>query len=631
MLSSDLNKLAASYAQITSEAIDPKGAARMDASKGKKKETQDEIDKRLMLGKYAPGSKKKKTDKCTSESFYLKRLQAMNPVFAEQYLAIAEILIEEGYENSRLIDNIVEAFPPEVVGYEFISALKAVNPRLHENLQSTEKRQAKAIVMHFSEGPELRRALSAIGNKLGFGKKKETKKVDPKVAAQISKNDAARKAGGDYFGTQTPPKKDTKPATPPSSAVASQQPSSSRPPSPPKNQGTGERSAAANDAKQQAAKLANQNKSSTPSPSPKPTPKAKPTGPITSRAAIAAGSKEGQGPKSAASTYRDPKDTKGTSIGRHRTLAQHRAAVAANKKSMSEGNVSESLKKARKNVGASTCWDGYKAKGTKKKNGKEVPNCVKEEDLSEAPYGVSPNQDPMVPKSHNERMKEVGDRVKKQGVFLPPYIGPEPKRVKAKPTTQTAGYEPEGEMVDEGSIGDRTRKVVGDQRQGVHGDDDAIRRDTNSIKNNLLKMRPYGAKGFPATVNSSKDKKTTQVAHFEPEGKLLEGIRDKDSEKGTKERKERLEKKRGMKVDDHPQYLETDMKKRQENNEKARKDMEKVKGQKNPHFEDVSHYDVILAFLSENNLIESVEEAEEIMMQLTGAQIVEIIDEFMNN
>ena len=34
-------------------------------------------------------------------------------------------------------------------------------------------------------------------------------------------------------------------------------------------------------------------------------------------------------------------------------------------------------------------------------------------------------------------------------------------------------------------------------------------------------------------------------------------------------------------------YLETDMKKRQENNEKARKDMAKVKGQKNPHFESV--------------------------------------------
>ena len=38
----------------------------------------------------------------------------------------------------------------------------------------------------------------------------------------------------------------------------------------------------------------------------------------------------------------------------------------------------ESMKQARKNVGASTCWDGYKAKGTKMKNGRKVPNCVKE-------------------------------------------------------------------------------------------------------------------------------------------------------------------------------------------------------------------------------------------------------------
>jgi len=43
-------------------------------------------------------------------------------------------------------------------------------------------------------------------------------------------------------------------------------------------------------------------------------------------------------------------------------------------------SVEEGMKQARKNVGASTCWDGYKAKGTKKKGGKEVPNCVKEEE-----------------------------------------------------------------------------------------------------------------------------------------------------------------------------------------------------------------------------------------------------------
>ena len=43
----------------------------------------------------------------------------------------------------------------------------------------------------------------------------------------------------------------------------------------------------------------------------------------------------------------------------------------------------EGIKQARKNVGASKCWDGYKAKGTKTKDGKEVPNCVKEEEVEE--------------------------------------------------------------------------------------------------------------------------------------------------------------------------------------------------------------------------------------------------------
>ena len=45
----------------------------------------------------------------------------------------------------------------------------------------------------------------------------------------------------------------------------------------------------------------------------------------------------------------------------------------------SDETVSEGLKQARKNVGASKCWKGYVAKGTKTKDGKEVPNCVKED------------------------------------------------------------------------------------------------------------------------------------------------------------------------------------------------------------------------------------------------------------
>ena len=52
-----------------------------------------------------------------------------------------------------------------------------------------------------------------------------------------------------------------------------------------------------------------------------------------------------------------------------------KAAKTAKKE---EVEVDESMKQARKNVGASTCWGGYKAKGTKMKGGKKVPNCVKE-------------------------------------------------------------------------------------------------------------------------------------------------------------------------------------------------------------------------------------------------------------
>ena len=40
---------------------------------------------------------------------------------------------------------------------------------------------------------------------------------------------------------------------------------------------------------------------------------------------------------------------------------------------------------------------------------------------------------------------------------------------------------------------------------------------------------------------------------------MKEGVRDMDPEKGTAERKARLEKKRGMKLDDHPQFTKEEM------------------------------------------------------------------------
>ena len=68
----------------------------------------------------------------------------------------------------------------------------------------------------------------------------------------------------------------------------------------------------------------------------------------------------------------------------------------------------EGIKQARKNVGADKCWDGYKAKGTKKKGGKEVPNCVKEEDKA-FNYVVA-----KLKKQHGDGVLTKRDKIKPQ-------------------------------------------------------------------------------------------------------------------------------------------------------------------------------------------------------------------------
>jgi hypothetical protein len=74
-----------------------------------------------------------------------------------------------------------------------------------------------------------------------------------------------------------------------------------------------------------------------------------------------------------APSIKDAKPAKKTNVKHYKGLGY---APTIAKEETEE--VEEGLKQARKNVGAGKCWDGYKAKGTKKKDGKEVPNCVKE-------------------------------------------------------------------------------------------------------------------------------------------------------------------------------------------------------------------------------------------------------------
>ena len=554
MQRSHLDKIASSYAQIAEGGKHEKSA--MDWNKSDDKPKGKKVSKDKM-------------HKCTCESYYLKRLEAMNSLYAEQYRNIAEVLIGDGYESPRLIDNIIESLPMEVVGPQFVSALKAVNPRINENNQTAEKKQARAIVEQQYKGQNALQAFTSIMKNSLTGRGAAGIKADadrhkrdwyarqernkPGYQASVDKNTKDRDTQNpdQFFGTNsygsggsndktkpttTKPTTTTKPSTGPTQAQMDQKAAEQQARTreqmkgDPRMSGSGSSPAPA---------------SSSASAAPSAPAKPKPTGPITSRAAIAGGSKEGQGPKSSVSTYRDPKDTKGTSIGRYRTLAQHRAAVAKNKLNTEEtqmnskfsdwredSQIDEGLKQARKNVGADTCWDGYKAKGTKKKNGRDVPNCVKEEETIEEKKGLWDN-------IHAKRKR-----------------GEKP----AKP-------------------GDKDYPKTLDIEEGAMSKD----------------KEDHDTGGFRISDKKAKEAKDRL--------KKKMNIRGNDSE----EQKKRLEKKRGMKLDDHPQFKKDD--------------------EKN---EDYSLYDICFSYLDENYILESVEDAEEVMMQLTGAQIVEIIDEYMN-
>ena len=147
-------------------------------------------------------------------------------------------------------------------------------------------------------------------------------------------------------------------------------------------------------------------------------------------------------------------------------MRQNKEIEAANKKKTKKEDVEavdEGMKKARENVGADTCWDGYKAKGTKKKNGKEVPNCVKEEEIPEGNNAIRADAGP--PK-RTMRMSMSGEepagekllRKASQGFsnFMnrlnPKAMGSKPAGPQRKPLVSTPKEEVEvtGEVVEEG-------------------------------------------------------------------------------------------------------------------------------------------------------------------------------------
>ena len=86
------------------------------------------------------------------------------------------------------------------------------------------------------------------------------------------------------------------------------------------------------------------------------------------------------------------------------------------------------------------------------------------------------------------------------------------------------------------------------------------KRDNSYLEPDMKKRQANNEK---AIKDMKKMGTSMKNPHFEEN--QMEGVRDTDPEKGTAERKARLEKKRGMKLDDHPQYKKEEVEQVDEN------------------------------------------------------------------
>ena len=163
------------------------------------------------------------------------------------------------------------------------------------------------------------------------------------------------------------------------------------------------------------------------------------------------------------------------------------------------------------------CWDSHKQVGMKKKGGKMVPNCVPKTKTESFSAG------------RNDLSEIMTDDI-------------DSKPIKEKKVVNKIKINPKlGEAIED--IGGSIVEMV-EVDEAVYGGEPTASKDTRMTvtaadkKGNTPAYQKYkaGHKGYKSADH------------------MKEGIRDTDPEKGTAERKARLEKKRGMKMDDHPQY-----------------------------------------------------------------------------
>ena len=204
-----------------------------------------------------------------------------------------------------------------------------------------------------------------------------------------------------------------------------------------------------------------------------------------------------------------------------------------------EGDVIEegSLKQARKNIGMDpdkpSCWKGYKAKGTKMKGGKSVPNCVKEEELMEKKAKKDYDGDGKIESGKDEYFGSKDKAIKKamkKEAMKEGYGSKKKKKKSYGEATNKLGLKTWQTMI-EGSYGEIDRPVEKES-------------DTPEVKADVCfdagAAIPTTIKGtgdpreLPTAINLMKNKYRAQgiMASKEPEGKLVEGMATPESGTG---------------------------------------------------------------------------------------------------
>lgn len=194
----------------------------------------------------------------------------------------------------------------------------------------------------------------------------------------------------------------------------------------------------------------------------------------------------------------------------------------------------ESLKQARKNVGADTCWDGYKAKGTKKKNGKEVPNCVKEEELMEKKAKKDYDGDGKVESGKDEYFGSKDKAIKKamkKEAMKEGYGSKKKKKKSYGEATNKLGLKTWQTMI-EGSYGEIDRPVEKKESDTPTPTADVCFDAGAAIPTTI--KGTGDPRELPTAINLMKNKYRAQgiMASKEPEGKLVEGMATPESGTG---------------------------------------------------------------------------------------------------